>query len=392
MSRKSLLITLSTFASITVVGVFHTIMGTALEEMRSFFGIGIVQAGTFGTVYWLGFTVAVFTAGLLSDYYPRILVLVGACILTALCGLTLGLGYLFWSNLIVVFFLGAGNGAIVSSSSALLIELHAGKEGKTMSLHHFFYAIGAIGGPMVMGYVLSIRWKWQLIYRVAGVLCVLIAVLLIVFSAGRFGARTSQARGNRHRIIGQTTMFLLAGLTILGIGTQNGVLYWVVPFLLNTREVPIFQASLGLALISVGMGAGRLALVWLTSRVSYTRILIGLFVCVNVSLSLLLLLSNEVLNLVFCFLSGCGFSGLFPILLAQGGTMFPRRSGTAVGIISTSAGLGSAMMPWIISRMAEGRSLGLGMGISILTAFLGLCLVCVASRTAEFEKVSAKRA
>jgi fucose permease len=392
MSRKTLLVTLGAFASIIVVGVFHTIMGTALEEMRSFFAIGIVQAGTFGTAYWLGFTVAVFTAGVLSDYYPRIFVLVGACIITALCGLTLGLGHLFWLNLMDVFFLGAGTGAIVSSSSALLVELHTGKEGKTMSLHHFFYAIGAIGGPLVMGYVLSIRWRWQLIYRVAGVLCVSIAVLLVVFSECRFRVKTSQARVKRCGIIGKTTMVVLVGLTLLGIGTQNGVIYWVVPFLSNTREIPIFQASLGLALISVGMGAGRLALVWLTSRVSYTRILIGLFVCVNVSLCLLLLLSNEVLNLLFCFLSGCGFSGLFPILLALGGTLFPRRSGTAIGIISTSAGVGSAIMPWIISRIAEGRSLGLGMGISILTAFLGLCLVCVASRTAGFETVNTKRA
>jgi FHS family glucose/mannose:H+ symporter-like MFS transporter len=392
MSRKSLLITLSAFASITVVGVFHTIMGTALEEMRSFFGIGLVQAGIFGTAYWLGFTVAVFTAGVLSDYHPRILVLAGACILTALCGLTLGLGSLFWLNLIVVFFLGAGNGATVSSSSALLIELHTGKEGKTMSLHHFFYAIGAIGGPMIMGYFLSIGWEWQLIYRVAGAVCLSVAVLLLLFSAAGAGAREPRVPGHKGRIIGQMTMLVLAGLTILGIGTQNGVIYWVVPFLLNARAVPIFQASLGLALISVGMGAGRLALIWLSSRVSYTRILIGLFACVNVSLILLLLLSNEVLNLVFCFLAGCGFSGLFPILLALGGTMFPSRSGTAVGIISTSAGLGSAMMPWVVSQIAEGRSLGLGMGISVLTAFLGLCLVLVASRTGEFEQVKAKSA
>lgn len=383
--RKRYLVTAGAFASITIVGVFHTIMGTALAEMRTYFGIGIGQAGVFGTAYWLGFSTAVFFSGVLSDRYPRVLVLTGACIITAFSGLTIGVSYLFWLNLAVAFCLGAGNGAVVSSSSALLIEMHTQSAGTMMNLHHFFYALGAIGGPVVMGYLLSIAWRWQLIYRVAGLVSFSVALLLFIIHIGGYRPKADGAYVKRGLIIGETKMFFLVGLTLLGIGTQNGVIFWIVPFFLDVRSVTIVQASLCLALISIGMGVGRLVLVWLSARVSSIRILSGLFICTNISLLAIYLSSSLLLNLVFCFLVGCGFSGLFPILLALGGRMYPTQSGTAVGMISFAAGIGSAMMPWIISSIAEKSSMGLSMGVTSLTALSGLCLVYVAGRTGKFS-------
>jgi FHS family glucose/mannose:H+ symporter-like MFS transporter len=385
--RKSFAVSLGAFASIGMVGVFHTVLGTALAEMRPFFGMGLVQAGLFGSAYWAGFTLAVLAAGALSDRYPRSSVLTGSCMLTAFGGLTLGLNSVFWINLAIIICIGGGTGAIVSSSSALLMEMHSGREGMILNLHHFFYAVGAVGAPIIMGYILSTGWKWQGIYRVAGIVSLALTVLLVLSST-----RTSKVRIRVSlRTIGKTArdskMVLLIGLTVLGIGAQNGVIYWIVTFLHDNRSLPVLRASFGLALLSAGMAAGRLILAWLTTRTHYLKVLVILFVCINISLLLLLFFSGETMDLVLCFLAGCGFSGLFPLILAMGGTVFAGRSGTAVGIITAAAGLGSTLMPWMMSKAAEASSLDWGMGLGNVSAFLGLCLACAAGRTAAFKTV-----
>lgn len=385
--RKSFAVSLGAFASIGMVGVFHTVMGTALIEMRPFFGMSLVKAGLFGSAYWAGFAIAVFAAGVLSDLYPRSYVLLGSCILTAAGGLTLGLDSSFWINLAIIVCIGGGTGAIVSSSSALLVELHAGKEGMILNVHHFFYAVGAVAAPLIMGHILRTGWRWQWIYRIAGITSCLLAVSLLVSSSRRPRVRIPISL----RAVGETArdpkMLLLVGLTILGIGTQNGVIYWIVSFLHVDRSLPVVRASLGLALLSAGMGVGRLILAWLTRRIDYLRVLIILFVCINIFLLLLLLFSGETIGLLLCFLAGCGFSGLFPLLLAMGGIVFAGRSGTAVGIIATAAGIGSTLMPWMMSKVAEASCLDLGMGLSNVSAFLGLCLACAAGRRAAFKTV-----
>jgi MFS family permease len=61
--------------------------------------------------------------------------------------------------------IGAGTGMIVSTSSALVMELFPRKEGMMMNVHHFFYALGAIAGPLAMGAVLAKGGQWESIYR-----------------------------------------------------------------------------------------------------------------------------------------------------------------------------------------------------------------------------------
>jgi MFS family permease len=70
----------------------------------------------------------------------------------------------------------------------------------------------------------------------------------------------------------------------------------------------------------------------------------------------------------------CGFaqSAVFPCLLALAGKLYPQNPGTAMGLMSTGAGLGSMTVPWLLALVSQLTSLQTG--FLFLDVFVLICL------------------
>jgi fucose permease len=374
-SKKLVVLTLAAFSSLGMVGMFHTIIGTALPAIRMSFHIDTVQAGFLGSVSWMGFTTAVLAGGVLSDIFTRHRVLMVACLLIGLNALLFGLWHNFGASCLFLAAIGAGTGIIVSSSSALIIELYPRKEGMIMNIHHFFYAIGAIAGPLVMAYVLNKEWMWQWIYRIGGIAALILAGLFASLKIDREKNRTRLHSKSFFLLLKERKLIVLVLITMLGVGTQNGIFYWMVSFLKEVRVFPILLAGFGLSLFSIGMATGRLLSGWVTGKLGNTKILLSLVVILNIALFLFNHIIGKEITLALCFVMGIACSGIFPGLLALGGINFPQFSGTTMGIIATATGIGSALMPWVMSMASRATSLRAGFLLCNVTVFTAFCLV-----------------
>jgi fucose permease len=376
-TENTLPLTIAAFSSLGMVGIFHTILGTALPAIRASFEVDVAKAGLLGSASWLGFTSSVFAGGALSDIFERHRLLLLACLAMGLSAILLGRWRPFSLNCILLGSLGAGTGMIVSSSSALLMSLNPGKEGRIMNLHHFFYAIGAIAGPLVMGYALNQRWHWQSVYVAGGVVMLMLAGSFALVKRAEREDRTSLRTGAIFQLLKDKKLILLILITLLGVGTQNGIYFWLVSFLREVRSLPIFLAGLGLSLFSSGMAAGRLLSGWLVGHLGDTRVIVILLVILNLALFLFLHIDMNAWILVICLMAGIACSGLFPGLLALGGRNFPQWSGTTVGILGTAAGLGSSLMPWIMSAASQTTSLKAGFLATHMAALVAFGLIIV---------------
>jgi MFS family permease len=113
---------------------------------------------------WLGFTAAISAGGILSDIFEQNLILMLVCITVGLSSLLFGFSSAVGFNCLLISLLGAGTGVVSSSSSALIMKFYPKKEGLMINIHHFFYGIGAITGPLSMDYALKLGWHWQWVY------------------------------------------------------------------------------------------------------------------------------------------------------------------------------------------------------------------------------------
>ncbi|HTP59271.1 MAG TPA: MFS transporter, partial [Spirochaetia bacterium] len=86
---------------------------------------------------------------------------------------------------------------------------------------------------------------------------------------------------------------------------------------------------------------------------------------------LMLLVSSAGATAVAVFLTGLGFSGIYPLSVAIVGRY--SKSGVAVGAVTTGGGVGSFTFPFLMAVLAE--TVGLRGGFWF---YLGLAIVLVA--------------
>ena len=371
MDKGRWVITAGAFASMGFLGMSRTFLGTSLPAIRSSLDLSLVQAGTFTVCLQFGFAGAVFAGGLLSDVFKKSVMLLLGCLLTGMNLLLFGLSPWFWVNLIAMVFVGIGGGLIEASSDPLLIQLFPGRESTVMNLHHFFFALGCLAGPPIIGVLLakSLPWQWGYI----GFGLFVLAVFLFL-SSQKISSPQSFRRFDFTLVKGmlnQRFFWILFWVTFCTMGVQMGIAYWIVTFLREERGFSISLASASLSLFFVCMAVGRILSIYVTTKCQDVVFLISLFSLLFVSLLITVSVSGlwTILFLMFC---GFAQSAVFPCLLALAGKLYPENPGTAMGLIATGAGLGSMSVPWVLALVSQWTSLQTG--FLFLNVFVLICL------------------
>jgi fucose permease len=166
------------------------------------------------------------------------------------------------------------------------------------------------------------------------------------------------------------------------MGVQNGIVFWIVTFLEETRGFSVTMAGASLSTFFVCMAMGRLLTGYLITRVQDVIYLLWSFLFFLVSLYLCITTTGK---WVILFLGICGFaqSGVFPVLLALTGKLFPEKPGTAMGLVATGTGLGSMSVPWLMALVSQMTSLQTG--YYFLEIFVVSSLVLMGSHLKHFK-------
>jgi len=359
-----------------------------MPAIRSTLELTILQAGTLTGLLQLGFSTAVFVGGPVSDIFKKRSLLMLGCLFIGTNLLLFGFSEWFWLNLIGIAFMGIGGGLIESSSNPLVIQLFPGRESMVMQLHHFFFALGSLAGPLIMGVVLakSIPWQWAYIGFGLFALSVFFFILLQ-------GTSPPQKKGGFDlRIVGglmREKIFLSLFFTTFCVsGIQNGICFWMVTFLKETKGLSITLASSSLFFFFACLAVGRLFSSYLLTRFHETSFLLTLFSLLFVCLMLAIFAAAKWAILFFA-LCGLALSGVFPSLLGMTGKIYSRIPGAAMGILATGAGLGSVTVPWLMSFISQMTRLEVG--FLTFEVFVGFCLVLMGIQSSPLKKLIPSR-
>jgi fucose permease len=340
--------------SIFVYGMTAAMLGTILPDLSAQFGLTPKQNGTIAFCQALGLILASIGVGPLIDYQGKKIGLVLGLALSGLAVALLPRSNGFRAIASYLFLLGTGGGVIVTAANALGSDVDPAHRGTALNLLNIFFGLGGFATPFVSANLLR-KNSTRLCYLIAGLALVTAAVNLSAPIPPPTSAQ-SFVFSEIGSVLGRPVLWLCSLLLFLYVACEVGVWNWLVQHLI-AQGVPQVKAlnvlSFGFAL---GLLFGRLAAsLFLISFAGLTVTLAASVLMAMVTFAVLQT-RNPVVAWMLTFLAGMSMAPVFPTTVAVIGDLFPRMTGTAIGIAITSGWIGLAVSSRIIGSIASGGS------------------------------------
>ena len=368
---------------ILVFGIGIISLGSILPYLTESFGLDDIAKGTLASMLPLGILTGSLVFGPVVDRYSYKNLLNLSVFLNIL-----GLELIAWANSffflgLAFFLIGWGGGMINGATSALVSDIsedHGENKGANLSLFGIFFGVGALGMPVVIGF-LSDRFETNQI--IAGIGISLIVPLIYNLSIKFPEPKQTQSIAirqflnlakNKILLLFGFVMFFQSGLEAL---TNN----WTTSYLIEIIQVNEKQALMALTFYVGMFTIGRFVVGMILKVVSSVRVLV-----ISVLLALLggimtLLAQNLTLYIVGLFCIAFGLTGGFPIVLGLVGDRFPKWTGTAFGVIFSIALIGNIIINYLTGVAAEIWTIKSFPFIFVISGILMITLLIITLRS-----------
>ncbi len=338
------------FANFLLIGLGMTIIGSVLPKLIREFSWSYTATGSVLAAGSIGYFIASFVSGLIIQKLNARRLIVASLVLQALC---LFLFARFRSptlNFILNFLIGIGQGCAEVFTNYTVIRLERDGSSRRMNLMHAAFGIGAVTGPFITSLLISLSLGWKNIFVVTG--------LSYLFMAGAFifvpfPAKTEISSGpNRASYRGKLVLLFLFVFSIyLYVGTELGISNWISEYFVVLFSLEAGKAASMVSVLWLGILSGRLYFSFLYRREKQLAIPVILAGMSFLAIILLLASGGKALAVASVYLTGLGFSSVYPITMTLAGRFF--NNGSAVGFIATAGGIGSFSFPFLIAYVSD---------------------------------------
>jgi MFS transporter, FHS family, glucose/mannose:H+ symporter len=372
-------------AAFLPIGFVTVVLGPLLPTLSARWSLNYAQAGSLFTAQFLGATVGVCLSGVtVSRWGFRFAINAGLLAIAA------GLSMLPFSSrsagLICIFAYGAGIGLAIPAANLLVAAINPERRSAALNLLNFSWSAGAVVCPFAIAEAAKVHEIQRLLVGVAALL-----VLVLIGIAGMpsfiepalVGPAHVEPARVRHEggsggwsILGRKrSIFVLAALFFLYVGTENAFGGWIASFAkglgASSTTLAVATPSFFYAALMIGRWAAPLVL---RRRDEISTVRAGLAVaCMGIAG---LALSRSLLLVVTSVsIAGLGLATVYPITIS----LLSREFGTAAArvgsVMFTMANLGGAILPWIVGYSSHRfNSLGVGLTIPLATTVL-MCIL-----------------
>ena len=345
------LIFASSCMGMLIFGIVMAVLGSLLPFLINKFHIGFADAGSLFLVMNLGILAGSMIFGPVVDRYgyKGLLTLCAFLVFAAIQGIAFAPSLVFLQG--SLFVTGFAGGSINGGTNALVSDISGENRGSRLIFLGVFFGIGALGVPFLLGTFLD-RFSYETLTAFVGIL---ILLPFFLFASIRFPLPKHSrgfAVGDGLKLTRETTLLLFGALLFIQSGLEMTVGGWSAAFLNDELAIGARQSVLFLSLYWLGLIIARVALAGLLRHIQKHIVMMYSFL-IGIAGSILLLLSQDlVLALPGLLLTGMGFAAVFPLVFAYVGSLYPKYSGTAFGVILAIGLLGGMSYPYIVGILA----------------------------------------
>jgi fucose permease len=375
------------FLGIFVWGSISGLLGALLPALRARAGLSLDQSGALFVALSAGLVAASLTAGVLLDRHGRKRVLVGAVALVVASLVLFEVAVAFPALLLLAFLMGAGGGAVVTGTHALVADLHARHRAAALNLLDVFFGVGAFVTPFAIVPLQRVGGTGAVLFALAALAgAVLVYLMATPLPHGRSEGLGLAGAG---AVVRSTRFWAPALLVFLYVGTEQSIWDWQVTyFTTESPDVDPVTAARLLSVFPVAIMAGRLANNRLLLRVSPAPVLVAS--ALGATLGFLVVLVAPGTGPLARSLAAAGLVGaglclapIYPTTLGVVSARFADRSGTALGLAITCGWLGAVVISPSLGFVAQRSDFRTAYALVVLAAAAMAVVASVVARQAR---------
>ena len=374
-------LTRAAYGGIFVFGIVMALLGALLPLLSKRIHFDLSQAGTLFLTMNFVMLVTVLCLGPLVDRFGKKLPLAGGSLLVALALVLLVNAASYQALLATVVLLGAGGGALNSTTNTLIADLHADPRRKNAALNLLgvFFGFGALFLPFTIGSLLEALGLALILYLAAGLSLALAGVFLALAFPPPKRAE-GLAFEETLRLARNPLVLLFGFLLFFQSGNEFIVGGYTTSYLTRELGSSISGASY---LLAAFWGATMLARVFLSRlllRINGPRLVMLSALGSALGITVLLLAPTLTVAALGVVLAGLGFAGIFPTALGLAGARFEEYSGTVFGILFAIALTGGMTLPWVVGQLAQVHGLRLALILAAANSLMIFALQLLIQR------------
>jgi len=377
------MLALSAFAFLSF-GVLLVLVGANQAVMARELGLDLAGSGMLASSLALGAGFGITLAGPAYDRLPRAELFAASALVVALALGTMPEDVTAVGAGVRIATAGLGAGAYNTIVNASVGEHYGARAGRPLALVHASATVGAIGGPLLVGWVGAHHsWVWS--FRLAGA-----AHLVVMAGAlacrGDYPQPRPVAEGGAMRWPPWSTLLPFLAIVFAYVAVEGTSTVFAVPYAVNHLGLAEPRGQMAISALWLGVLASRLGLI--ASPVPLgARALALAGASGAVVLVALVVLDLRLVELAFGVI-GASVGLVYPLCMALIGERFPTVRGTAAGLAGGAGAAGAVIVPWLTG--AVGDELGVARAVGSLASW---CLVIavaasVISRRAPDRAVS----
>ncbi|HEY1025932.1 MAG TPA: MFS transporter [Sphingobacteriaceae bacterium] len=350
--KSNKLIFFSACLGMLLFGIGLITLGSIAAGLQQKFQLDSISSGALFSILPIGILAGSLLFGPFCDRYGyKVFLLVSCiCMFIGFQGIAYATSLLTLKGCSLLF--GFGGGALNGATNAVVADISSDNKGANLSLLGVFFAIGALGMPVVLG-VLEKQFSFSVIVSSVGYLALLAAVLFlfIQFPAAKQQQEIPFRRGLKlltDKVLILISLFLLCQSSFEGIINN-----WTTLYLLDKLSVSGSSALYALSLYVVGMAVMRLLIGGVMRSVASQKILILSFVLLLAGCATLQFAGSYALAVCGLVLLGAGLAAGFPVMLGFVGNRYAELSGTAFSLVLAIALTGNMGLNYFMGIVAE---------------------------------------
>lgn len=334
------------------LGLGMSAIGPMLPYLAENVGVSLAQISFLFTTSSLGYLIGSAGGGRLYDRLNGHRLMLLAVFLMIVSVFFIPITYVFYVLLIVLFFLGLGQGLIDVGGNVNLLWVFQARVGPYMNALHFSFGVGAFLAPIIVHNVL--RWSngqltwpfWSLAFLT------LPSMIGLWFLSSPKNPEKETIDQNSHAVNGRLVILMMI-LFFLYVGVEGGFGGWIFTYATELNITSEAGASYMNSIFWGALTLGRLLSVPLARKVAPSRLLIGNFVLAIAFLGLMLLFPTQSV-IIWIGSAGLGLSlsSVFPTLLALAESRM-NITGKVTGYFFFGSSSGGMIIPVVLGQIFE---------------------------------------